>query len=254
MISSFFSGVGLLGRGFGTWVRRPGLMLLGALPAFIVGLVYATGIVLLIVYSPAIADWATPFADRWDEPWRDIARAAASVALVGLGVLAVVFTYTAITLAVGDPFYERIWRSTEERLGDAPGEPPGGFWAQLGRGVVTALRLLALTLAIGLLLFVVGLIPLVGQVAAPVLGALFGGWVLALELTGFAFEARGIPLRERRRMLGANRAQTLGFGVATYLLFLLPLGAVVAMPAAVAGATHLARAATGPRPQPQRQA
>ena len=243
MIRSFFAGVGLFGRGLGTWLRRPGLMALGALPALIVGLIYVTGIVLLVIYSPAIADWATPFADGWDEVWREIARAAASVALVGLGVLLVVFTYTAITLAVGDPFYERIWRATEEMLGEAPGEPAGGFWGQLGRGVLNALRLLVLALGIGVLLFVVGLIPVVGQIAGPVLGAAFGGWVLALELTGFAFDARDVPLRARRRMLGRHRARTLGFGVATYLVFLIPLGAVIAMPAAVVGATHLTRRA-----------
>ena len=44
-------------------------------------------------------------------------------------------------------------------------------------------------------------------------------------------------------MLGRSRARTLGFGVATWVLFLVPLGAVVAMPAAVGGATVLARAA-----------
>ena len=243
MIRSFFTGVGFFGRGLGTWLSRPGLMLLGAVPAAIVGAVYVTGIVLLVINSPAIADWATPFADRWDEPWRQITRAAASVALVGLGVLLVVFTYTAITLAVGDPFYERIWRATERSQGDEPGEPAGGFWGQLVRGILNALRLLALALAIGVLLFAVGLIPVAGQIIGPVLGALFGGWVLALELTGFAFDARDVPLRERRRMLGADRARTLGFGVASYLVFLIPLGAVVAMPAAVAGATLLARAA-----------
>ena len=42
-------------------------------------------------------------------------------------------------------------------------------------------------------------------------------------------------------MLGARRPLILGFGVATWLLFLVPLGAVVVMPAAVAGATMLSR-------------
>ena len=42
-------------------------------------------------------------------------------------------------------------------------------------------------------------------------------------------------------MLGSRRALTLGFGVATWLLFLVPLGAIIVMPAAVAGATMLSR-------------
>jgi CysZ protein len=42
-------------------------------------------------------------------------------------------------------------------------------------------------------------------------------------------------------MLRASRASVLGFGLASYLLFLVPFAAVVVMPAAVAGATMLAR-------------
>jgi len=243
MVRDFFAGVGLLGRGLATWSTSPRLMLTGAIPALLVALAYTAGLVALAVNSPGIAEWITPFADGWTEPWRTVIRVSAALALVAVAVLVVVFTFTAITLAVGDVFYERIWRHTEERLGDAPREPQGGFWRLLRRGIETGVRILALTVAIGLLLFVAGLVPVVGQIASPVLAALFGGWVLALELTGYAFDARGVPLKGRRRMLGARRPRTLGFGVAVYLLFLIPLGAVFAMPAAVVGATRLARLA-----------
>jgi CysZ protein len=236
-------GVGILGRGFRGWSTQPKLMLMGALPALIVAIVFGAGLVALAVNSPAIADWATPFADEWDEPWRSTVRVSAALALVAGGVLLVMLTFTAITLAVGDVFYERIWRATEERLGEAPPEPAGGFWRLLGRGVVNGLRLVVLSVLIGLGLFVVGLIPFIGTVAAAVLGAFLGGWVLALELTGFAFDARSLALADRRRLLGARRARTVGFGAAVYLLFLIPLGAVLVMPAAVVGATILAREA-----------
>ncbi|GAA2222072.1 EI24 domain-containing protein [Herbiconiux moechotypicola] len=243
MVRDFFAGVGVLLRGFSLWATRPKLMLLGMLPALIVGVVFTAALVALAVSSPTLADGVTPFADGWVEPWRTVFRAAVAAALVGVAVLLAVFTFTAITLAVGDPFYERIWRVTEESLGDAPPEPQGGFWRLLGRGVTIAARILALTAAFGAVLVVVGLIPIAGQIAAPVLSALFGGWVLALELTGFASDARGLTLRDRRRMLGTRRARTLGFGVAVYLVFLIPLGAVAAMPAAVVGATALLRRA-----------
>ncbi|WP_440710393.1 EI24 domain-containing protein [Herbiconiux sp. YIM B11900] len=245
MVRELLGGAGLFWRGVRMWGTRPRLMLLGALPALIVAAVYAAGLIVLAVNSPGLADWATPFADGWDEPWRSIVRVSAALALVAAGVLLVVFTFTAITLAVGDAFYERIWRATEESLGRAPGEPAGGFWRLLLRGIGTGLRILVLTLGVALLLFVVGLIPLAGPILSPVLAAVFGGWVLALELTGFAFDARGLSLRDRRRMLGARRARTLGFGILCYLTFLIPLGAVLAMPSAVVGATLLARDAIG---------
>ena len=65
--------------------------------------------------------------------------------------------------------------------------------------------------------------------------------LLADELTSRALVARGLDAAARRALRKDNRARVLGFGVATQLCFLVPLGAVLAMPAAVAGSTVLAR-------------
>jgi CysZ protein len=78
-----------------------------------------------------------------------------------------------------------------------------------------------------------------------VLGALVGGWLLAVELTGAPFQRRGQRLRDRRRVLKTQRPLTLGFGVAVFLCFLIPLGAIFMMPAAIAGATLLSRRTLG---------
>jgi CysZ protein len=74
-----------------------------------------------------------------------------------------------------------------------------------------------------------------------VIGALFGGWFLAQELVGAPFYRRGMRLPDRRHFLRAHRPLALGFGVAVFCCFLIPLGAVLVMPAAVAGGTLLAR-------------
>ncbi len=240
-VREFFSGVGLLFQGLRTFTTRPGLMWLGALPALIVGAVYVVAIVLVAVNLDALVTLLTPFARGWElEP---LVRIGAGLAVFALTVVLFVYTYTAITLAVGDPFYERIWRAVEESLGGAPVELAESAWAGVGRGISNGIRLLVITVVTSLVLFACGFIPLLGQTLVPVLGALFAGWFLALELTGFAFDARGLRLRDRRRMLGLTRARSVGFGVACYLLFLVPFAAIVVMPAAVAGATLLARQA-----------
>jgi CysZ protein len=249
VIRQFFDGVGLLGRGLKLWGSDPRLMLFGALPALIVAAVYLAILVVLFINAPVLAEWATPFADEWDEGWRMALRVTAVIAFVALGALLVVYTYTAITLAVGDPFYEKIWRSVENRLGGIQNEVEVPFWPSLRRGIADALRILAVTALIGLCLFVLGFIPVVGQTIVPLLGASVAGWFLAVELTGKAFEARGLTLRERRRALAAIRPTALGFGVAIYLVFLIPFGAVFVMPAAVAGGTLLSRRAL-PAQQP----
>jgi CysZ protein len=242
-LREFFSGVGLLGQGLRLWLTHPKLMLIGAIPAFIVAAVYLAGIVVLAANLGTVAAWATPFADGWDEPYRSILRIASMLAVIGVAGLLIVYTFTAITLAVGDPFYERIWREVEVAQGGLPHAAETGFWRSVGRGIRSGLAILAVTALVGIALFVCGLIPVLGQTVVPVLGVAFGGWFLMLELTGFAFEARHISLSGRRRMLGKQRARSLGFGVATYLFFLIPLGPVIGMPAAVAGATLLSRQA-----------
>ncbi|WP_228942617.1 EI24 domain-containing protein [Nocardioides sp. Leaf374] len=233
----FGQGVAYLGRGFAMWRRRPGLMALGMVPALIVLVVVVAALVGLLLTVDDLVGWATPFADGW----ADVARVALRV---GLGVLVVLgfllvasLTFTGLTLAVGDPFYERIWRETETMLG---GEAPGdglGFW----RSARDAGVLVGLGLVTGLLVLLIGLLPVVGAVVGAVLGVVVSGRLLAAELVSRPLEARGIDRHGRRALLREHRAALLGLGTATQLCFLVPLGAVVVMPAAVVASTCLAR-------------
>ena len=54
---------------------------------------------------------------------------------------------------------------------------------------------LLLATLIGIPLFLCGFIPIVGQTVIPVIGALVGGWFLAVELVGVAFARRGLGMR-----------------------------------------------------------
>ncbi len=216
-------------------------MLLGAIPALVVGAAWVAGLVVLAVNLNTVTVWFTPFADGWHEPFRVGTRILIGVVTVVAAVYLGLRTFTTLTLAVGGPFYERIWRAVEQRDGGEVPQPEGAPWRLFLRGVGNSIRFLIITLVTGVLLFACGFIPVVGQVLAPVLAVVLGGWFLTVELAGFPFDARGFSLRQRRRMLAADRAGALGFGVAAYLLFLVPFGAVLVMPAAVAGATMLSR-------------
>ncbi|WP_189078635.1 EI24 domain-containing protein [Mangrovihabitans endophyticus] len=235
----------MLGRGLGLVARSPRLLLLGMLPALISGLLYAAALITLIVFLPDLTRWLTGFAGGWPTGTRDLVRVLAGVAVVGVAGLLGVLTFTAVTLLVGDPFYEKISGLVEARFGGVPDEVETPWWRSLGRSLVDSVRLIALSVLFGVPLFALGFLPVVGQTVVPVLGAAVGGWLLAVELTGVPFQRRGRRLRDRRAALGAQRAMSLGFGVAVFLCFLIPLGAVLLMPAAVAGATLLARNALG---------
>lgn len=237
MIGRFFAGVRDLGRGFGYWRLRPGVMALGLIPALIALIVLAAVLVPFFFSLGSLTAWVTPFADGWDPLWATVLRSAIGVvaAIAALVLASVIFT--ALTLLIGDPFYQRIWRTIETDLG---GEvPPGDGSLRIALG--ESVRLILLGALIALLALVVGLLPVVGTVGAAVLSVLLTGRVLARELTGRALNARDIPTAERSRLFAAHRARLLGFGTATQLCFMLPLGAVFVMPTAVAGATLLAR-------------
>ena len=242
----FAAGVGLLGRGFAYWRRRPGLMALGLVPAAIVGVLFLTGLIALGAFLPAITEAMTPFAEGWPGVWATVIRVTIGTALFGAALVLVAVSFTALTLVVGDPFYERIWRAIEaEHDGDAP-DAPYGFW----RSVADGIWLIARGIAVAALAALIALIPVVGGVLGTVFAVSFTGWLVADELTSRALSARGIPGTARRRILRTHRLRVLGFGVATQLCFMVPLGAVATMPAAVAGATMLARTLLGASPPP----
>lgn len=237
MIREFGEGVRMLFRGFGTWRRRPGLMALGLVPAVIAGVLLLAALIPLAFSLWTIADWATPFADGWAEPWRDLFRGVVGIVLFAAALALAGAVFSALALAIGDPFYQRIWRAVETDLGDPPASDGGGFWSALGEGI----RLVLLGVLVAIVVLLLGLIPLVGGILGPVFGVLLSGRVLARELTGRAFDARDLSPADRAALFRGSRARVLGFGAATQLCFLVPGGAVAVMPAAVAGATVLAR-------------
>ena len=235
------AGVADLGRGFAAWGTSPRLMLLGAVPAAIVGAVFAVLLVVLLAALPGIAAAITPFAEHWDASLRDALRLLAGVAVLLLAGVALVLVFTAVVLTIGDPFYERISRAVEVRLGDPPREIDEPVVAGMLRAAGEGVRLAAAGLVVALLAFAVGFVPVVGAVLALIVGLVLGGRLLVLELTGTPFAARGLRLRDRRRAVRRHRMRSLGFGAAVSALFLVPFAPVVLMPAAVAGATVLSR-------------
>lgn len=238
LVGGFASGAGYVLRGFGLWRHRPGLMALGMLPALLVFAVLATAFVALVTNLGDLVDWVTPFADEWGTTFRRLLRLGLAVLLVLGALLFSVATFTGLTLIVGEPFYERIWHETELMLGGDVPESGLGFWRGARDGVV--LILLGLAAAVGVL--VVGLLPVVGAVVGVVLGVVVSGQLLAGELVARPLGARGLDRAARAELFATRRALLTGFGITTQLFFLVPLGAIVVMPAAVAGATMLARA------------
>ncbi|MER5295599.1 EI24 domain-containing protein [Streptomyces pharetrae] len=239
-----------LGVGFGylikgqRWVARHGRRFgFGLLPGLITLVLYAAALTALALWGEDFVAWATPFADDWSSPWPGLFRGLLTAVLFALSLLLAVITFTAVTLLIGQPFYESLSESVDRDVspdGTAP-ESNLPLWRELWISGRDSLRIVVRAALWGVLLFALGFIPVAGQTVVPVLGFFVTGFFLTEELTAVALQRRDVALRDRLALLRSRKTLIWGFGTPLAVAFLVPFVAVFLMPGAVAGATLLAR-------------
>ncbi len=240
----FGQGAGFLLQGIRLWRTRTRLMALGIVPAVIAMILLTAAFIGLVLVLDDLIAWATPFANDWADAARSTFRTVVFIGVLAGAVMLSIVTFTGLTLAVGDPFYEKIWKQVEISLG---GEIPerGVGWI---RGALDGLVLVAMGLATAVIVFVIGLLPVIGAIIGATLGLIVSGRLLAGELVSRPLEARGMDRAARADLMRQHRGAMLGFGVCVQACFLVPFGGILVMPAAVAGATYLARQALESQP------
>ncbi|MFF8030720.1 MULTISPECIES: EI24 domain-containing protein [unclassified Streptomyces] len=226
------------------WVARHGKQYgFGLLPGLITLVLYAAALVALALWGEDFVTWATPFADDWSGFWAGLFRGFLTAVLFALGLLLSVLTFTAMTLLVGQPFYESLSEKVDRDVSPDGTAPESGLplWRELWISGRDSLRIVARALVWGVLLFALGFVPVLGQTVVPVIGFLVTGFFLTEELTAVALQRRGVELRDRLRLLRRRKTLVWGFGTPLAVSFLIPFVAVFLMPGVVAGATLMAR-------------
>ncbi|MFJ3664860.1 EI24 domain-containing protein [Streptomyces sp. NPDC090106] len=230
------------------WVARHGRQYgFGLIPGLITLVLYAAALVALAVWGEDFVTWATPFADDWSSPWAGLFRGFLTVVLWALALLLAVLTFTAVTLLVGQPFYESLSERVDRDVSPDGTAPESGLplWRELWISARDSLRILARALVWAVLLFALGFVPVAGQTVVPVIGFFVTGFFLTEELVAVALQRRGVELRDRLALLRSRKRLVWGFGTPLGLAFLVPFVAVFLMPGAVAGATLMARELLG---------
>ncbi|MFB4195290.1 EI24 domain-containing protein [Streptomyces carpaticus] len=241
MMTDLAAGIRYVVLGQRWLAQHPGRYGRALLPALIAVVLYAAALLVLLLNAGALAAWITPFADDWDSPWRGLVRGLAVALLLAAGFSLTVLTFTAVTLVIGDPFYDALSAAVEESEGDCPAGPERPLWRELWAAAVEALYVLWRATLWTVPLFVLGFLPVIGQTVIPVIAFAVSGFFLTLELVCYALGRRGIEVKERLRLLRGRRWLAVGFGVPLVAAFLVPVAAIFLMPGAVAGATLLAR-------------
>jgi CysZ protein len=248
-----------LGAGFGylmkgqRWVGRHGRQYgFGLLPGLLTLVLYVAALVALAFWADDAIAWATPFADDWSSPWLALFRGFLTALLWVLALLLAVISFTAMTLLIGEPFYEKLSEEVDRSESPDGSAPESGLtlWRELWISARDSLRVLVRAALWGVLLFALGFLPVVGQTVIPVLAVCVTGYFLTQELTAVAMQRRRIELRDRLALLRSRRLLVLGFGAPLAASFLIPVVAIFLMPGAVAGATLMTRELLGENAEP----
>ncbi|MGW0913891.1 EI24 domain-containing protein [Streptomyces sp. NPDC002784] len=226
------------------WVARHGKQYgFGLIPGLITLVLYAAALVSLVLWGDDLVAWSTPFADDWPSPWPGLFRGFLTGLLFALALLLTAITFTAVTLLIGQPFYENLSEKVDRDVSPDGTAPESGLplWRELWISVRDSLRIVVRAVFWGVLLFALGFVPVVGQTVVPVIGFVVTGFFLTEELTSVALQRRGVEARDRLRLLRSRKTLVWGFGTPLAVAFVVPFVAIFLMPGAVAGATLMAR-------------
>ncbi len=220
-----------------TMIMRPGLRMFVLLPlsiniAVFFGLIYFAvqrfnGWVAQLM--PSLPNWLS-FLDYLLWPL-----------FVALVLLMIFFTFTTIANLIASPFNSFLAEKVEIVARGEDHFPPFS-WAELlamvPRTMAREMRKLGYFLPRALGLLILSLIPGVNIIAAP-LWVVFNIWMMAVQYIDYPADNNKVSWTVMLEWLRSKRWLSLGFGGITYLALMVPLFNLIAMPAAIAGATLL---------------
>jgi CysZ protein len=172
-----------------------------------------------------------------------LAGSVASSVLTTMVVVALsigaLFVFVAVAGMIAGPFNEILSEELEARLTGRPSAPfaLGAFVRGFVAGIVHGLRRLVVSLLGLVVVFALGLVPVVGTIAAMAIG----GWIAARGAAYDSYDAvlarRALSYRAKLAYLAHHRSRTLGLGAAVAGMLLVPGVNLVALGLGAAGAT-----------------
>jgi CysZ protein len=236
-MDNFFKGAGYLLKGF-SLMNQQGIRRFAYLPMAINIALFS--IAIWLGYSQ-FDSWLNSLMPTWLPEWllNGIMWIIMPI-FTALVSIIVFFSFSIIANFLASPFNGPLAEAVEKKLtGQAP---PTLAWQQIIKDTPSVLwnelKKIKYFLLWIIPLFILSWIPVV-NIAAPVLWFLFSGWMLSLEYHDFPMGNHQLKFPEQRDKLKTQRSLTLGFGLATLAVTMIPIVNFIVIPAAVAGATAL---------------
>jgi len=239
-LTDFFRATSLPVRAAGFLLARPRLWLLVLIP-----------LALNILVFVALMTWGfTGFSGLlrgWiegREGWLwDVVKVVADVFFWAIVLLVVYFIFTPVALLIASPFNDKLAECVERAYGFAVPEDGRPFLAAILAEAVYALvcefKRIALVIVVFVLLVALNLIPVAGNVLYVIASFCWAAWSAAYEFTSYAGDRRRLGLSRKWALLRSRLPATMGFGIVTAGLLLVPLLNVLVVPVSAVGGTML---------------
>lgn len=230
-LRDFLTGFLLLFRGGALVIRHHQLRQGAVKPFLLTALLYGIGGGLLLHTARERFALLVNQPDSWFVILGQIVLALVAVA----GIVAVaLFAFVLVARVIASPFLAQLSEDTERQVrGHALTEPfaIGTFMGDIGRALGHSLALICL---LGVT-FPLSFIPVIG----PILWMASGWGFLAYDFASFTLDRRHWSLTKKYAFLRSAWPRVLGLGAAIFALMAIPLGGLLALPAATVAGTLL---------------
>jgi CysZ protein len=223
-------------RGASFLFRHPSLWRYVAIPTLAAILLYG-----LAGWSfiHGVSGWTERFAQSGETWYGEVLQRLFLGVLALAYLLFTVYTYAIVNALLFAPFADGFSARVEELLTGRREDAQGfagsirGAW----QSFVSAAKRLLLYFAGFCLLLVLLFVPGLGQVAYTVMALPYTMFFLAWEFLDSPMDRHGYDFAKKLSAVTRNFAGVLGFGAGAWVLFLVPLAGLFAVPACVAGST-----------------
>lgn len=239
----FLRGLAYPLRGALFLLRRPSTWGRAAVPTLVNGLLLVLFVGLAMFFLDELRDLILPERLEVIEGWKGTTvTVLATILSLLLCALAAVVVALVCGSALAGPFAEYLSERVEDLYrGEPVDDEPfslGTLGRDMARGIVGALGRLLIFGLLYVPLLLASFLPVIGILFAG-LTIVYSGFFLAMNFADPVLERRKLNLRAKLGWARRNLAAWLGFGLACFLVMLVPVAGLLITPALVAGGTLL---------------
>ncbi|NQV12018.1 EI24 domain-containing protein [Candidatus Uhrbacteria bacterium] len=235
----------LMFKGWGEMFQIKGIWLLLIVPVLI-NLALFAGFLVLFITSivPTVFGWfgsmsflSGVFGATWSMTITSVIGWIVTILIFVVCLIIYAFAFSIIAEILGAPFYEEIGLRIDQKHKIKIVERP--WYKEVLMTLSQESRKLVAIAGIGIVVFFLQFIPVIGQIGSVAIG--FGVLVLTLgaDAVGPALYRRGLILSDRRRWVIKHIWPVMGMGLAKALGLVVPVLNIVVLPMAASGGTLL---------------